>query len=419
MSKEASLLPVSRRTFLTGTAAAGAALCATPALLSAAAKGANERLSLALIGVGVRGSYHLNGLKLLAERENVEITAVCDVWRVNCEKAAARVKKITGKQPRTSSRFADILAMKDVDAVVIATPDYAHGDILCAALEAGKDVYAEKPMSIELEPANKALDLARSGGRVVQAGTQRRSDKQFIAAAEIGASGVLGKISRIDAQVAFNGPRWARDYSDCKQADVDWDAFLFNRPQVPFDPKLLRRWQLCKLCSNGLPGLWMSHYSDVVNMITGAKYPTSVMALGGNYVWKECRELGDTIHVLLEYPEGFLFNWGMSLGNAATMQFTVHGTQGTLDLEKWTLSPAGGANGTKVKLQSIPPEAVPAEQAHTHMANWLQCMRTRQRPNCDIEYGHQHAVATIMAANAFVSGRRLRYDAKSRQIVPA
>lgn len=419
MSEEASLSPISRRTFVARAAAAGAALCVTPTLLSAAVKGANERLSIGLIGVGVRGSYHLKGLKLLAESENVEVTAVCDVWRVNREKAAAGVKKTFGKQPRASTRFADILALKDVDAVVIATPDYAHGDILCAALEAGKDVYAEKPMTIDLDLANKALDLARSGGRVVQAGTQRRSDNQFLAAAQIGASGVLGKISRIDAQVAFNGPRWARDYHDCKQADVDWEAFLFNRPQVPFDPRLLRRWQLYKLCSNGLPGLWMSHYSDVVNMITGAKYPTSAMALGGNYVWKECREHGDTIHALLEYPEGFLFSWGMSLGNAATMQFTVHGTQGTLDLEKWTLSPDGGAKGAKVKRQAIPPETVPAEQAHTHMANWLQCVRTRERPNADIEYGHQHAVATIMAANAFTSGRRLRYDAASRKIVPA
>ena len=140
-------------------------------------------------------------------------------------------------------------------------------------LEAGKDVYVEKPMSIDLEPANKALDLARAGDRVVQAGTQRRSDGQHIAAAKLVATGILGRISRVTAEVDFNEPRWARGYGDCKQADVDWDAYLFNRPKTPFDPRLLRRWHLYKLCTNGLSGLWMSHYADAVHMIVGAKYP--------------------------------------------------------------------------------------------------------------------------------------------------
>jgi hypothetical protein len=108
--------------------------------------------------------------------------------------------------------------------------------------------------------------------------------------------------------------------------------------------------------------------------------------------------------------------WGMGLGNAAGGQFTVHGTQGTLDLENWTLSPAGGAKGTKVKPQKIVAEKSD-ERIALHMANWLQCMRTRQRPDADIQYGHQHAVATIMAAAANETGQRQKYDPQMRQIV--
>jgi len=369
-------------------------------------------LSIALIGVGGRGSDHLRDLGSLSQECNVEITAVCDVWKVNLDKAAAMVKNASGKRPRTSTRFGDILSLKDVDGVVIATPDFAHGPILVAALEAGKDVYVEKPMSMDLEPANKALDLAGAGGRVVQVGTQRRSDGQFIAATKLVATGILGRISRVTAEVDFNEPRWARGYGDCQQADVDWDAYLFNRPKMPFDPKLLRRWHLYKLCTNGLSGLWMSHYADAVQMVVGAKYPASAVAHGGNYVWKDGREHADTFHALLDYPEGFLMSWGMGLGNGAGTQFTVHGTQGTLDLEKWTISPAGGARGTKVKQQKIAPA-----MSASHMANWLQCMRTRQRPNADIPCGHQHAVTTIMAAAAHEKGQRQKYDPQARQII--
>ena len=331
---------ITRRTFIAGSSAAGAAVLAAPHLVSAASKGANERLSIALIGVGGRGSDHLHDLVSLSKQNNVEITAVCNVWNVNLATAAARVKAASGKQPRTATRFGDILALPDVDGVVIATPDFAHGPILVAALEAGKDVYVEKPMSIDLELANKALDLARAGGRVVQAGTQRRSDGQHIAAAKLVATGILGRISRVTAEVAFNEPRWARGYGDCKQADVDWDAYLFNRPQTPFDPRLLRRWHLYKLCTNGLSGLWMSHYADAVHMIVGTKYPASAVAHGGTYVWKDGREHADTFRALLDYPNGFLMSWGMGLGNAAGGQFTVHGTQGTLDLEN--LGPFAG-----------------------------------------------------------------------------
>jgi predicted dehydrogenase len=297
-----------------------------------------------------------------------------------------------------------------LDAVVIATPDFAHAPILVAALQAGKDVYVEKPMSIDLALANEALDLARANNRIVQVGTQHRSEGRYIGATKLVATGALGQISRVTASVNFNEARWARSYADCQEAEVDWDAYLFNRPQRPFDPKLLRRWQLYRQCTNGLSGLWMSHYVDGVHQLTGAKYPRCAVALGGIYVWKDGREHTDTFHALLAYPEGFLFDWAMSLGNSAGNRFAIHGTKGTLDVENWTLSSAGGVGST------ISTTPVPNEPSKPHMEHWLESLRSRRLPNADIQLGHQHAVATIMAAIALETGQRQEYDPVKRAI---
>jgi predicted dehydrogenase len=208
----------------------------------------------------------------------------------------------------------------------------------------------------------------------------------------------------------FHEPRWARGVTDCQEADVDWEAFLLRLPKRPFDARLLRCWQLYRATSNGLPGLWMTHYADAVHMITGAKYPASAVAHGGIYVWKDGREHTDTFHALLDYPEGFLFDWGMGLGNSSGVHFSIHGTQGTIDLEKWTVSPEGGRNS------SLQAGLIASEPNQSHMGNWLGCLRSRQQPNANIQLGHQHAVATIMAAQALETGRRQKYDPVTRTI---
>jgi predicted dehydrogenase len=405
-----STSPLNRRRFLHHTAAGAAALGAG-AWIAPSAESANARLNLGLIGAGGRGSDLMGQILGLAEKCNVQFSAVCDVWQKNRAAAAAKIKAKQGTEPRQAARFGDLLALKEIDAVVIATPDFSHGPILTAALKAGKDVYVEKPMTIDLASANEALDLARANQRVVQAGTQRRSDGLHRGAAKLVASGLLGQINRVTASVNFNEARWARAYSDCVPADVDWEGYLLQLPQRPFDAKLLRRWQLYRDCTNGLSGLWMSHYTDAVCILTGAKYPASAVAHGNVYVWKDGREHTDTFHALLDYPEGFLFSWGMGLGNSAGTRFTMHGTKGTLDVEKWTVSPEGGVKS------DVKPGPVAPEPVVDHMENWLTCLRTRARPNADIQFGHQHAVATILAATALQTGRRQQYDPARRTIV--
>lgn len=402
-----------RRTFLRLTSV-GLIGAGTHALGPTVRGAANERIRLGIIGCGGRGNDLLNEILALAPKLNVDVTAVCDVWRKAAAAAAAKVKQKVGAEPRSFTRFDEVLALEDVDAVTIATPDVAHGPILLAALKAGKDVYVEKPMTIQLEDANQALDLARAKGRVVQVGTQRRSDGRHLAAVKVVAGGSLGPINRVSAAMCVNHPRWRRrSVADCVAEDVDWEAFqkLLPRP-VPFDAPLLRQWQLYRLTSNGLPGLWMTHYADAVHMVTGAVYPASAVAHGGIYVWKDGREHADTFHALLEYPEGFLFNWAMGLGNASGIHFTVHGTQATLDLEKGEVAP-DPETGPKE-----PPTKLVALPAESHMENWLQCLRTRERPRGDIQFGHQHAVATILCAEALETGRRQKYDPVSRTISP-
>jgi predicted dehydrogenase len=400
---------MNRRDFLKCSSAGAAALSAGAWAIGAQGS-PNERLGIGLIGAGGRGSDLMAQLLALAQNQKLQITAICDVWQKNLQAAAAKVKALTSKEPRQLTRFGDLLALKEVDAVVIATPDFSHAPILIAALDAGKDAYVEKPMCLDIPSANRALDLARAKDRVVQVGTQYRSDGRYLGAAKLLAGGVLGKLSRVSAAMNFNEPRWARTYADCVAADVDWEAYLLHLPGRPFNPKLLRRWHLYRQCTNGLSGLWMSHYADAVHLLTGAKYPTSAVAHGGIYVWQDGREHTDTFHALLDYPEGFLFIWGMGLGNSAGTHFTVHGTKGTMDLQAWTLSPAGGVD-TTVRAGPIEPVAGPS-----HMENWATCLRTRQRPNADIQFGHQHAVATVLAATALRTGQRQRYDPATRQM---
>lgn len=402
---------ITRRHFLERASASAAIFALSPAVLRAA-PGANDRLSIGMIGSGDRASALRREIISLAKTHNVAITAVCDVWRKNREGAAGTIRKEFGQPPRQFTHFEELLALKDIDAVTIATPDFSHGPILVAALNAGKDVYIEKPMSIDLDYANQALDIARAKERVVQAGTQHRSEGPYLGAAKFLRTGALGKISRISVAMNFNQARWLRPVEDCLEADVDWDAFLLHRERQPFDAKLLRRWQLYRETSNGMAGLWMTHYADLVHLLTGAKYPARAVALGGTYVWKDGREHTDTFHAALEYPEAFLFDWSMGLGNAGGTHFTVHGTNGTMDLEEWKIVPE---KGKEDKLAAGP---VPAEPNQSHMGNWLECLRARKRPNADIQFGHQHAVATIMAARALDSGARQTYDPAGRVIAP-
>jgi len=218
---------VSRRTFLKTTATAGTALTFSAASY-ARIPGANDRISIAQIGCGDRGvNAHMKGIHPFDKEQNVEITAVCDPWRVRREIASALANEWYGRPARQFVSYRDVVALKDVDAVMIASPDCHHTTHLKAAAEAGKDAYCEKPLAMDMEGLKQACDAVKKAGTVVQIGTQLRSLPSFTGCRELYKTGILGKVARIEQCRNNEKPYW---YSylkpDVKQEDLDWKEFV-------------------------------------------------------------------------------------------------------------------------------------------------------------------------------------------------
>ncbi len=407
---------LSRRSFI------GASSAGLLAVTAASAAGSTDRLSVGIVGPGGRGRGILRTFLGLAKDNRAELTAVCDIWGRNRELGAEQVKKATGKAPRTFNRLEDMLAARDLDAIIIATPDHQHARQLIACLEAKKHVYCEKPFANRLDDANAAIDAARKSDRVVTIGTQRRSDPRYLAAAELMKSKPIGPIVAVEInQNAYSPYRWRNKalVSAVKEKDTDWKAFLMGRPMRKFDPHQYGEFRLYRDFSTGIIDQWMTHLIDTVHLLAGGSFPRSVTAHGGCYAWKDGRENGDTVHVALDYPEGFLATYSCTLANGTGGGCRVLGRQGTLEYEKtWRLS-GEGIRGSKVEARTIgPKEGLKGDMNSIHIVNWLDGIRKGDRnTHCTAEHGYQHAIACIMADQALHAGRRMQYDAKSRKIV--
>jgi len=400
-----------RRGFIAESA--GVALGTLGAAAMARVPGANDRISIGMIGCGGRGSY-LMGEIWKNRSKNIQITAICDVWRPNRERAVERIKKWwPGSTPRAFSRFQELLALDDIDAVVIATPDFMHSKILAEAAKAKKDAYCEKPMASNLADANAALDAVLANKTVVQVGTQRRSSGRWKGGAELVRSGILGKITEVETAWDDCNPRWDRPYSDVRKEDVDWEAYLMYLPKRPFDPRRYRCWHLYKDYTVGTPGLLGSHFIDVAIWYMDDLLPVNGVANGGVYVWTN-REHADTIECAWEYPKGWLLRYSSVLGNNRSKPECIfRGTRGTFDTRSWM---ASGDGGGKDKIKT--PVPVKPLKSENHMGNWLDCIRSRKKPNADIHAGYAHSVASIMAFQSLETGRRMMFDPKKREIRP-
>jgi len=409
----------SRRRFLKTTAVGAAALSAAS---YARVIGANDRISIGQIGCGGRGiGAHMKGVHEHQDTQNFEITAVSDPWRVRQEMASETAKEWYGRPARMFSSYRDLLALKDVDAVMIASPDHAHTTHLKAAAEAGKDVYCEKPLAMRLDRLKDACDAVKKANIVCQIGTQLRSYPTFTGCRELYKTGILGTVGRIEQCRNSERPYWYGYMKDVKPEDVDWKEFLMDRPMRKFDPVLYSGWYGYREFSDGpVPGLG-SHFIDLVHYITGAKYPKNSVCLGGTYTWKDEHNFTcpDHVHALWEYPEGFMVSYSTNFGNGSGNSFKIFGDVGVLDMVNWNapLLTAEGANSKK-KGPIRGKNPVEEVQRPDHFLDWLQCLRTRKTPNAPIEAGYQHGVAVIMAMMSFDSGRRMVYDAQKREIRP-
>ena len=427
---------ISRRDFLEKSAAAIATTAAghSTALSYARVLGANDRISLGHIGCGSRGSDLDQIASKLKTSHNVEMTTVCDLWTGNRERAVTTNTGYYGRAPRAVQHVEEILAMKDVDAVLISTPEHAHSPILKMATDASKDAYVEKPMGNVLEEAKAARDAVIQAKTVVQVGTQHRSEPYQQAAQKIARSGALGDVSKVEVEWNYHGPRWRgrKEVKQIREQDTDWTKWLLTKPMRPFDPQLYFEFRLYKEFSSGIPDQWMSHAIDLVHWFMDDNYPTSVMSHGGVFAWHDGRENADTFQTLLEYPKGFLVSYSTSFGNDAPSFTRYMGTKATLiniggeGSPRYQLIEEKGNHEDNADIDrqresqyvqlpgetQIPPMGID-DLTTEHMANWFECMRSRQQPHCTVHEGFAHSVACMMAAESYWTGRKIYWDAKT------
>jgi predicted dehydrogenase len=398
----------------------GTSIAITAASLSRV-QGANERIAIGVIGCGDRGrESHIKDILSFRNDCNVRIAAVCDPWRQMREKAAADIKAATGEEPRQFVHYQDLLALREIDAVTIATPEHQHCTQLIAAAEAGKDAYIEKPLAMNMDELERAVDAVKRNDRVVQNGTQIRSLPQSLAARQFIADGGLGKV--LKASQARNGyrPYWYQ-YAErpIREEDVDWKAFLMHLPDRPFDPDQYAGWYGYREFSRGPHTTQGLHFIDTVHFITGVGIPGSAVAHFGTYRWKDPRRTApDSVEMTFEYPEGLVVRYGQFFGNGSGRYNSVYGTRGSIDCEDWSWDgewPISG-DGTEEPDRIKPGSKLPKVASVHHMKNWLDCLRTRKAPNAPMEAGYAHAVAGILADESFVRGRRMVYDPVKRKI---
>ncbi|RPI26004.1 MAG: gfo/Idh/MocA family oxidoreductase [Acidobacteria bacterium] len=378
--------------------------------------GANDRIRVANIGCGGRGL--LKEALEVRERTNVDIVAICDTWRPRREEAVAAVRDAGGQPPKDYVHYQDVLALKDVDAVIIGTPDHQHCTQLAAAAQAGKDAYVEKPLAMTMEELQKAVEAVKRNNRVVQIGTQVRSWPAPAAAAAFIKSGGLGKILKIEQSRNGYRPYWhGTGNREVKEADVDWNAFLMHAKYRPFDPDQYAAWYGYREFSRGPQTNLMVHFIDLVHYFTGAPYPLRGVGFAGTYRWKDKRTAPDSVEIVLEYPEqGFLTRYSTVFGNSGNSFMKVIGTRGILDITNWRgeIKLIGEGSGEPDKLD--PGTTVPPVQPEHHMADFFNCIRTRKSPLAPLDAGWGHSIATLMADLSIQTGKRMIYDPAKKEI---
>jgi len=409
---------------LTNAAAGGAAVALSSCATTSAKHygriiGANDRITIGVIGCGNRGQEaHMRGVHKYSQDQNVEITAVCDPYRIHREGAAEKVKEWYSIDARTFVSYRDLLALDDIDAVMIASCDHQHTTHLQAAAEAGKDIYVEKPLAMELDRLLNAYDAVKEAGVIVQVGTQLRSLPSFTGCKKLVGTGLFGTINRIE-QVRNNPqPYWYSYLKDIEEKDVDWGEFLMHRPDRPFDPWQYSGWYGYADFSDGaLPG-YGSHFLDLVHYITGATFPESCVCLGGIYTWIDKYKFTcpDQIQAVWHYPEGFLVSYCTNFGNGYGNTFKLYGDVGVLKMDKWSEPVYTAEGGTKNKGSIRGENNVEPVDMPDHFLDWLLCLRSRKTPNASIDAGFQHAIACLMAMESHRRGVRTTYDREKRRI---
>lgn len=420
-----------RAAMATGTLAA--LHTAAPSVL-----GSNERVRLGFIGVGNRGDQLLDAFLV---HKDAEIVALCDVYEPYLE--AAR-KKVGGKATLYHD-FRKLLDHKDIDAVVIATPDHWHALQFVAACRAGKDVYVEKPLSLTIVEGQKMVAVAEETKRITQVGLHRRSSANIQEAVQLVRSGAIGKVSVAKCYHLRNEfPQGIGNPADCDPPPgLDWDFWLGPAPKVAYNPnRCLYKFRWFSDYSGGQLTNFGTHYVDVIQWALGQDAPKGVFAAGGKYAIQDNRDIPDTLEVVWEYDGGTLvtfsqFNANNSPGNARGWELEFRGTKGTLLMQEGqgyeilpekiraaelpALSPLHRKENAEQARMIRPATSAQAKKGKAdtadHARNFLDCVKERKPTHCPVSVGHRSTSTTLLAKIALRRGRYLAWDAQAERIV--
>jgi predicted dehydrogenase len=397
-----------RRTFLKQAALGTAAVLAYP---SAKVLGANNRVRVGMIGVGDRGNDLLAQIRSVS---NVDVVAMADVYSRRRDQAKNKVPGI-----QTFDDHRRLLDMKDVDAVIVASPLHIHARHFVDTLAAGKDLYAEKTMTWSIPEAEKCLASARDSGRVVQIGLQYESSGALADTKQWVKDGSLGKITHVESWMSRNTPhgkgQWVRAVpSDCTAQNVNWGAFLNGRPDRPFDPFKLINWRLFWEFSGGNCAENMVHQIAWIMTALDLPEPSAAYMSGGVFSEKDGREVPDTIAVTLDFPKDIVVTWQSTFSNKHyELGDRILGSDGTIEhhfdeaAQYWpekTNRPDGESTKGKTHDQD-------------HMKNWIECVRSREVPNAPAEIGYRSAIAVHMANLSYKNKKRITLE-DARAITP-
>ena len=343
---------LTRRTFVGGISAGTYALGAS----AAARRDPNEKTTVGMIAVGARAQELLEGIKMV---EGTEIVAVSDAYQGRLERAVER----TDGRAKIYKDYREILADDSIDVVTIATPDHWHKQQVIEALEAGKDVYCEKPLTYAVDEGLEIAAAVKRTGRLLQVGSQGMSSRTQHKAREMIRSGRLGQVTMIRAGYNRNSASGAWIYPippDASPDTVNWDAFLGDAPKRDYDAERFFRWRCYRDYSGGIATDLFVHLCTTIHFLMDAKMPSTVVARGSLYRWKESRDVADTVNGILEYPEGFTVSLSTTFNNAYTggQAFQILGTEGTLEIGFRDLKfvPSRGRENNRWIVQAWPQE---------------------------------------------------------------
>lgn len=406
--------------------------------------GSNDRVNVGIVGFSNRTRSSLISALLSQSTEmNFVITAVSDIWSRRRDEAKAFLsqKNLNVDLYRNNEELYD---RSNVDAVIIGTADFQHALHTVEAVEAGKDVYVEKPFAETMEDNRKAREAVERTGKIVTIGSQRRSAPNYHAANEFIKSGKFGDIVAVEMTWNVNQPgRWRRPslVNEIREQDTDWKRYLMNRPYEAWDPRKYLEFRLFWPYSSGIPGQWMAHQIDTVHWFSGYDHPRSVAANGGIYLWKDGRENFDTMTAVFDYgpkddpSTGFQVIYSSRFTNSAGgTKELYYSNGGMMNLDTSKITPEGGlgerhASAMNMEPNLLPEMDLPAAEVVTaadtgtdnmtvnHMRNWMECVRSRKQPNAPVKAGYNHSVANIMVTAALRTGQFVTFDDNTQEVL--